>query len=137
MEFTKAFEADYQNIAERKLVESPTTVQRDTLHQHPASQSPTNGRVPISRGTPKSTDGESSQGLSEQRFACDVPGCGVACKREADLQRHKNYKHGLGPLAFECDVCNYASRRKDKMIEHQKATSHSYRTIDVNQSQAT
>jgi hypothetical protein len=138
MEFTEAIEADYLNLTERQPVQPHATVQRDTLHRLLTSQLPTISRVPISRGPPMSTNrDESSQGTSERRFTCDVPGCGVACKREADLQRHKKCKHGLGTVIYQCNDCTFVNARKDKMMDHEKVTTHSYQITNFNQPTAT
>jgi hypothetical protein len=137
MEFTDAIEADYSTLAEGQPVRSHATVQRDTLNLLPTSQLPTNSRIPISRGPPMNIDrDQTSQGTSERRFACDFPQCDVVCKREADLQRHKNCKHGLGNVIYQCDDCTFANARKDKMMDHEKITTHSYQTVNMNQAGA-
>ena len=100
-------------------------------HQ-PAYLSETNSRVCIPRDSTVG-DTKTQRTQSERRFVCDQDECTVTCRREPDLQRHKDTIHGLATVIHVCvdKYCDFSNRRKDKMLEHQKSASHNYRTVNI------
>ncbi|GAB7363493.1 hypothetical protein MBLNU230_g3764t1 [Neophaeotheca triangularis] len=124
-----------QNGQQTTLGSSGTFLNR-TLHTSQSSRSTLNSieeqrmqdtdvTIPISTQVLLERQSPTYPQATKRVYYCDVPGCTGTATRPADITRHKKQKHPLpGELAFHCLRCSFFHTRKDKVVDHGKATGH-------------
>lgn len=60
-----------------------------------------------------------------RKHKCDQPGCYYAARTPAELERHKQQLHNIGPVWFRCDFpgCTHATKTQSNLNAH-KARHH-------------